>query len=157
MKSNSSRFLKAAILCFSISFFAAVSHAQSGGSFDLSWSTIDGGGGSSSGGQFVLNGTIGQPDAGTLTGGNFTLEGGFWSGVQVLQVAGAPILKIKLVGTNAIVSWPLNVTGFTLQETPSLTAPVWTSSPHKIVDTATEHTVTIPASGVIKCFRLKHQ
>ena len=132
-------------------------HAQSGGQFELSWSTIDGGGGTSSGGQFVVNGTIGQPDAGALTGGNFKLEGGFWSGVQVLQVAGAPILRITLAGTNAIVSWPLNVTGFALQETPSLTAPNWTSTPHKIVDTATEHTVTVPAAGIIKCFRLKHQ
>src|SRR5262245_14501613 len=130
MKSNTSRSLKAAIFCFSISFFVATSRAQSGGSFDLSWSTIDGGGGTSSGGQFVLNGTIGQPDAGTLIGGNFRLEGGFWSGVQVLQAAGAPILKIKLIGTDAIVSWPLNVTGFALQETPSLTAPIWTSTPH---------------------------
>ena len=157
MKLNSSRSLKAAMLCFSIGFFAVASRAQSGGSFDLSWSTIDGGGGSSSGGQFVVNGTIGQPDAGTLIGGNFKLEGGFWSGVQVLQVAGAPILRIKLVGTNAIVSWPLYVTGFTLQETPSLTAPNWTSTPHKTVDTATEHTVTVPAAGIIKSFRLKHQ
>jgi hypothetical protein len=157
MKSNLSKVLKAAVLCFSISLFAATSHAQSGGQFDLSWSTIDGGGGTSSGGQFVVNGTIGQPDAGILTGGNFKLEGGFWSGVEVLQVAGAPILRIKLVGTNAIVSWPLSVTEFTLQETPSLTAPNWTSVPHKIVDTATEHTVTVPAAGIIKCFRLKHQ
>jgi hypothetical protein len=157
MKLNSSRLLNATILRLAISFFAATSHAQSGGSFDLSWSTIDGGGGASSGGQFVLNGTIGQPDAGTLTGGNFKLEGGFWSGVQVLQVAGAPILKITLVGKNAVVSWPLNVTGFTLQETPSLTAPIWTSTPYKVVDTASEHTVTVPAAGIIECFRLKHQ
>src|SRR5690242_15390592 len=96
MKSNLSTMLKATILCSSISLFAATSRAQSGGQFDLSWSTIDGGGGTSSGGQFVLNGTIGQPDAGSLTGANFKLEGGFWSGVQVLQVAGAPVLRIKL-------------------------------------------------------------
>ena len=151
------RLLSASVLCLALGLFAAIAQAQSGGQFELSWSTIDGGGGNSSGGQFVLNGTIGQPDAGTLTGGNFKLEGGFWSGVQVLQVAGAPVLRIKLVGTNAVVSWPLNVTGFTLQETPSLTAPNWTSTPHKIVDTATEHTVTVPAAGIIKCFRLKHQ
>jgi hypothetical protein len=158
MKPNSSkRSLSASIQCLALGLFAATAQAQSGGQFDLSWSTIDGGGGTSSGGQFVVNGTIGQPDAGTLTGGNFKLEGGFWSGVQVLQVAGAPILSIKLAGTNAIVSWPLNVTGFTLQETPSLTAPNWTLTPHKIVDTATEHTVTVPTVGIIKCFRLKHQ
>ena len=52
--------------------------AQTGGSFDLSWSTIDGGGGSSTGGNFTLNGTIGQADGAALTGGNFAVNGGFW-------------------------------------------------------------------------------
>ena len=52
-----------------------------GGNFDLSWHTIDGGGGTSAGGGFELAGTIGQHDAGqTMTGGNFTLIGGFWAG-----------------------------------------------------------------------------
>jgi len=51
------------------------------GDFDLSWHTIDGGGGSSTGGGFELAGTIGQHDAGqTMTGGNFVLIGGFWAG-----------------------------------------------------------------------------
>ena len=54
--------------------------AQSGGGYDLSWSTTDGGGGSSSGGSFSLSGTIGQPDAGVMSGGAFTLAGGFWGG-----------------------------------------------------------------------------
>ena len=35
--------------------------AGEGEDFDLSWHTIDGGGGMSSGGDFVLRGTIGQP------------------------------------------------------------------------------------------------
>ena len=48
--------------------------------FDLSWHTIDGGGGTSSGGTFTLRGTIGQHDAGTMSGGTFTLAGGFWAG-----------------------------------------------------------------------------
>ena len=42
--------------------------AQAGGGFDLSWFTIDGGGGISTGGDFSLSGTIGQPDAGVLSG-----------------------------------------------------------------------------------------
>jgi hypothetical protein len=54
--------------------------AQSGGGYDLSRSTIDGGGGSSSGGGYSLAGTIGQTHAGTLIGGSYTLNGGFWSG-----------------------------------------------------------------------------
>jgi hypothetical protein len=53
--------------------------AQSGGDYDLSWWTVDGGGGSLSGGAYTLEGTIGQADAGTASGGAYTLEGGFWS------------------------------------------------------------------------------
>lgn len=61
--------------------FACTAYAQ----FEISWSTIDGGGGiSTTGGVFELSGTIGQPDAGSvttpLTGGPFELVGGFWAG-----------------------------------------------------------------------------
>jgi hypothetical protein len=57
--------------------------AQSGGGYDLSWWTVDGGGGSSSGGGYTLDGTIGQPDAATWSGGGYTLAGGFWGGLAV--------------------------------------------------------------------------
>lgn len=68
--------------------------AQTGGGYDLSWSTVDGGGGSSSGGGFVLAGTIGQPDAGTMSGGDYVLSGGFWGGaVAQYQVFIPLILK----------------------------------------------------------------
>jgi len=60
--------------------------AQSGGDYDLSWTTIDGGGGTSSSGDYKLIGTIGQPDAGTMTGGDYTLRGGFWSGACLCTV-----------------------------------------------------------------------
>jgi hypothetical protein len=48
--------------------------------YEISWSTIDGGGGVSSGGQYVLTGTTGQPDAGVMSGGDYELLGGFWPG-----------------------------------------------------------------------------
>jgi hypothetical protein len=48
--------------------------------YEISWSTIDGGGGRSSGGSYVLSGTIGQPDAGVMSGGSYELLGGFWPG-----------------------------------------------------------------------------
>ncbi|RME12644.1 MAG: hypothetical protein D6802_03625 [Ardenticatenia bacterium] len=56
----------------------AVVLAQVGGSYDLSWNTVDGGGGTSSGGDYTLNGTVGQPDAETMSGGEYVLAGGFW-------------------------------------------------------------------------------
>ena len=56
--------------------------------YNLSWWTVDGGGGTfSTGGDYTLGGTIGQPDAGLLTGGDYTLGGGFWGGGEVHQQA----------------------------------------------------------------------
>ena len=58
--------------------------AQSGGGFDLTWNTIDGGGATfNTGGSYSLSGSIGQPDAGGLSGGSYTLTGGFWRGASV--------------------------------------------------------------------------
>ena len=50
------------------------------GDYEISWSTIDGGGGRSSGGPYTLVGTIGQPDAAWSSGGDYELLGGFWPG-----------------------------------------------------------------------------
>jgi len=59
--------------------------AQSGGGYDLSWSTVDGGGYTfSTGGGFSLGGTAGQPDAGLLAGGQYSLAGGFWPGAPLV-------------------------------------------------------------------------
>ena len=61
-----------------------VALAQSGGSYDLTWNTVDAGGYTfSTGGDYSLGGTIGQPDAGVLSGGDYTLGGGFWGGRAV--------------------------------------------------------------------------
>ena len=58
--------------------------AQSGGGYDLTWSTVDGGGYIFSTGEgYSLGGTIGQPDAGLLSGQVYTLAGGFWPGGAV--------------------------------------------------------------------------
>ncbi|MEE9295984.1 MAG: hypothetical protein V3W34_13610 [Phycisphaerae bacterium] len=61
-----------------ILLLAGWAFAQSGGTFDLTWNTFDGGGGRSTGGDFELSGTIGQPDAGAMASGDLTLTGGFW-------------------------------------------------------------------------------
>ena len=65
---------------------AAPALAQSGGDYDLTWSTVDGGGWTfSSGGAYSLGGTVGQPDAGVLEGGDYTLVGGFWGGALAVR------------------------------------------------------------------------
>jgi hypothetical protein len=70
-----------ALIVICLLMFSIPALSQTGGQYDLSWNTIDGGGGVSSGGQYILRGTIGQPDAGVMRGGNYELVGGFWSGV----------------------------------------------------------------------------
>ncbi len=61
--------------------------AQSGGGYDLTWNTVDGGGASfSTGGGYTLGGTIGQSDAGVQGGGSYSLAGGFWVSVGDYKV-----------------------------------------------------------------------
>jgi hypothetical protein len=62
---------------------ASAAVAQSGSGYDLSWWTVDGGGGTLAGGDYTLGGTAGQPDAAMWTGGDYALAGGFWGGVAV--------------------------------------------------------------------------
>jgi len=50
------------------------------GDYEVSWHTIDGGGGTSSGGSYIVSGTIAQPDAAWSAGGQYELLGGFWPG-----------------------------------------------------------------------------
>jgi hypothetical protein len=72
---------------------AGAALAQTGGGYDLTWSTIDAGGGSSAGGGYQLTGTLGQPDAGaTLSGGGYSLSGGFWGGVSTGGKVYLPLL-----------------------------------------------------------------
>lgn len=98
--------------------------------YAIDWFTIDGGGGRSSGGPFSVAGTVGQSDAGTSSGGACTLHGGFWSAIAVVQMDGAPALRIVRSGFTVTLAWTnpnLNsAAGFHLQESVSLVAPNWT-------------------------------
>lgn len=50
--------------------------------YDMSWWSVDAGGGSSSGGAFAVTGSIGQPDAGVASGCATALAGGIWAGAE---------------------------------------------------------------------------
>ena len=120
--------------------------AQSGGPFDLSWFTIDGGGGTSTGGGYSLSGTMGQPEAGTTMGaGSFSLTGGFWSAVQT---PGAPLLTITLAGNRAVVSWPSPSTGFLLQQSANLNTANWVPPAESVADNGTNRFINVnPPTG----------
>jgi hypothetical protein len=58
--------------------------AQTGGGYDLTWSTLDcGSPATSTGGSYVLGGTTGQAEIGVATGSGYALQGGFWQGSLV--------------------------------------------------------------------------
>ena len=66
--------------------------AQTGGGYDLTWNTIDGGGATfASGNGYELGGTIGQADAQTMGGNGYTLSGGFWAGIPPNYRAFVPV------------------------------------------------------------------
>jgi hypothetical protein len=55
-----------------------LARAQSGGSYALTWNSIDcGSPAQSSGAGYLLGGTTGQPEAGRLSGAGYVLDGGF--------------------------------------------------------------------------------
>src|SRR5262245_6257011 len=85
-----------ALIAVTWAWLVSTSHAQSGGPFNLCWSTLGGGGGVSSNGRFAMSGTVGQAETGSLSGGVFKVEGGFWSGITVdHETADGPVLKIR--------------------------------------------------------------
>jgi|YNPBryulayer2012_1023412.scaffolds.fasta_scaffold00493_10 hypothetical protein len=54
--------------------------AQTGDSYDLTWSTIGSGGGHAEAGSYTLDGTIGQPIVGQVASHPYDLCVGFWCG-----------------------------------------------------------------------------
>ena len=84
-----------ALVGLALALSGATAMAQSGGTYDLAWNTIDSGGGPVSGGTYTLDGTIGQADAGSLSGGGYTLNGGYWcaaTSVQLDQLVYLPLV-----------------------------------------------------------------
>ena len=134
-------------------------------SYTIGWSTIDGGAGNGSGagtfGAFALAGSIGQPEAGpTLVGsdpsGSYKITGGFWSflGNAAFPV---PMLRISLVGTNAVLAWPNPSIGFELQECPSLSGSInsWSGVNQTPAVVGADKQVTVPAASPSRFYRLR--
>jgi hypothetical protein len=114
------------ILAFTGLLFAGGAWLLQAQSSSADWQLISGGGGTSSNGSLTLTGTIGQWGAGILSEGSVTVESGFWNLSHVAPNIGAPVLSIAMTSSNTVVvSWPLSVTGFTLQSTSNLRTANW--------------------------------
>ena len=128
---------------------------------DISWWAFIGGGGLSQHGSIELGGAIGPiaPALSPATGGNYTLSGGFWPALSGQPQPASPLLKITSFGNGEKVrlSWPVNLNGFKLEYTTDLGSGVWQPENELVVDTITEHTVTVPAPGMLRCYRLRSE
>jgi hypothetical protein len=91
----------------------------------IDWYKIAGGSAVSTNSQYGVSGTIGQSDAGPeMRGGRFSATGGFWT-IYLVQTPGAPLLTITYQDGQAVVSWPVETTGWALQTNSNLSIANW--------------------------------
>jgi len=121
--------------------------AQTGGDWDLSWNTIDGGGTTSAGGDYSLSGTAGQPDAGVHEGTDYTMEGGFWNAAPPEETeTPTPTSTPTVTPTGTLPDTATPTETATSTETPTAPTPTTTSTA-TVTDTATSPpTETLTAS-----------
>lgn len=143
------------LLFLALGAFLSITLTATAQNYSLSWSTIDGGGGTSTGGVYTLSGTIGQPDAGVMTGGNYSLTGGFWGVAVAVQTEGAPLLTIRTVGNSIVISWPSPSEGYVLMEAGSLSSASWGAVGQTIQDDGLTKSLTLPLPIGSKFYRLK--
>jgi hypothetical protein len=130
-------------------FILACSFGALAQSYSIDWYKISGGGGTSTNGAYSLTGTIGQPDAGgAMSGGNYSVTGGFWSLISVVQTAGAPPLYISHSGNTVTISWQ-NVSGWSLQQSSSLSSAVWSPASAPTLNNGTNSlTISSPTGNL---------
>ena len=132
---------------------AAAAHAQSGGGYELKNGAFSSGAGSATNGAYRMTATFTPSASGALTNAGYSLKGDF-SSIGLVQTAGAPLLRIIASGANAILAWPDPSTGFTLQSTPAIAPANWTDVAQPAVVVGNEKTVTVPATGPYRFYRL---
>jgi hypothetical protein len=122
--------------------------------FSIPWFTLNGSGGSSSGGAFSLSSTIAPVASEPLSGGGFTVAGGVWSLAATVVSPDTPLLRVQLTAGGILLAWPHPSDGFQLEESPSLTAPVWSNVAALPSVVGAEKQVILPAPPGHRFFRL---
>jgi uncharacterized repeat protein (TIGR03803 family) len=80
--------------------------------------------------------------------------GGLYNNGTVFAISLQPQLALVPFGSNLLLSWPTNFTGFILQSATDLNSPVWTTNLPAPVVVKGHYTVTNPISGTQQFFRL---
>lgn len=87
---RSVRFRRWLTFCLFFCLLTGTGLAQSGGTYDLVWTTINGGAASSSGNGYALNSSVGQSEAGVIQSNGYTIAGGFWHAPQASSTPDTP-------------------------------------------------------------------
>ena len=127
--------------------------------YSIWWHSLAGGAATSTGGVYSVSGSIGQPEAGTgMSGGSYSLIGGFWSVVNAVQSAGAPLLSVMHAGNNIVLSWPAQGNGCVLENNSTLSATNnWSAVPTSPVTVNGFNYVTNSLASGSSFYRLRHQ
>lgn len=128
----------------------------SGGRFTLEAVVVPSGGGTAAGGRFRVDATVEPAAAGrTAAAPRFGLVAGFWSPVTVIQTPDAPELRIELLEDGTVrLSWDALTKGWRLEGSEDPTSGVWQPVATEVEPTDTGSAVTVPAAGLIRCYRL---
>ena len=111
------------------------------------------------GGRFTLSATAGQPEAVPQflsSDQRYALAPGFWPAAVVIAVPGAPPLRfLPAPQAHVILAWPVASSGWVLEQSANLLT--WTPVEIPVVNTAADHTVTLPTSSgpARRFFRLR--
>ena len=94
-------------------------------------------------------------DGKILIGGNFLTVSGV-SRPHIARLIGDAYLTISAAAAKVILSWPTNWSGYVLQSATNLQPPVtWVDWTNGIATNAGNYTLTNPASGPVRFYRLK--
>ena len=114
------------------------------------------GDGTSTGGNFSLVTKLKLADPSPQSGGSFTLRTEINPPIVLLQMPGAPSLRLRYLATSAIISWASTPSSFTLQTTPTPHLPAtWqpvAGSPEFLNGT---NNFTVPVTTTRQFYRLK--
>ncbi len=115
---------------------------------------ISPGGGTSSGGSYQLTTRLGQPTRLALGGGSFRLNTSI-SSLTVIQTPGAPVLDLKVIGPNLVLSWAVPATVYRLQMNSDLAQTnAWTPVIQTPLTNQGIVSVSLPAPAGNRFFRL---
>ena len=87
-----------------------------------------------------------------LSADGSTLVAAFDGGIYVSQL---PALTITRSGSNAVISWPTNATGFGLQQSSALGSPNWVGVTNPVSIVNARNQVSVRATNRANFYRLK--